>query len=121
MLSADDAVHTNILFLKKQILLNRQQNGGNNGGLKPSDRKVLSHILSYPDDTASEIAERSLSFFTRRRNDRKNRKQAKWSLDSHQMTSLNYADPHLNLGEHGRLVSFFIYFSSLYKYFCFLF
>ena len=33
-------------------------NGGNNGGLKPSDRKVLSHILSCPDDTASEIAEK---------------------------------------------------------------
>lgn len=70
--STDAAVHTNILFLKKQILLNRQQDGGNNGGLKPSDRKVLSHIISFPDDTASKIAEgcgigkrtveRSLSF-----------------------------------------------------------
>ena len=120
MLSADDAVHTNILFLKKQILLNRQQNGGNNGGLKPSDRKVLSHILSYPDYTASEIAERSLSFFTRRRNDRKNRKQAKWSLDSHQMTSLKNADPHFNVGEKYKPVSLFIFFSSIDNYYCFL-
>ncbi|MDO5140411.1 MAG: putative DNA binding domain-containing protein [Eubacteriales bacterium] len=32
--------------------------GGNNGGLKPSDKKVLSHILIFPDDTAAQIAEK---------------------------------------------------------------
>ena len=34
------------------------QNGGINGGIKPSDKKVLSHILTSPDDTAAQIAEK---------------------------------------------------------------
>lgn len=34
------------------------QNGGLNGGLKPSDKKVLGHILISPDDTAAQIAEK---------------------------------------------------------------
>ena len=33
-------------------------NGGINGGIKPSDKKVLSHILTSPDDTAAQIAEK---------------------------------------------------------------
>ena len=38
----------------------RIQNGGlpQNGGLKPSNKKVLSHILVSPDDTAAQIAEK---------------------------------------------------------------
>ena len=34
------------------------QDGGINGGIKPSDKKVLSHILTSPDDTAAQIAEK---------------------------------------------------------------
>ena len=34
-------------------------NGGINGGIKPSDKKVLSLILTSPDDTAAQIAEKS--------------------------------------------------------------
>ena len=37
------------------------QNGGINGGIKPSDKKVLSHILTSPDDTAAQIAENAIS------------------------------------------------------------
>ena len=33
-------------------------NGGLNGGLKPSEKKVLSSILESPDDTASQMAEK---------------------------------------------------------------
>ena len=33
-------------------------NGGINGGIKPSDKKVLSHIITWPDDTATQIAEK---------------------------------------------------------------
>ena len=34
------------------------QDSGINGGIKPSDKKVLSHILTSPDDTAAQIAEK---------------------------------------------------------------
>ena len=34
------------------------QDSGINGGIKPSDKKVLSHILTQPDDTAAQIAEK---------------------------------------------------------------
>ena len=33
-------------------------NGGINGGLKPSEKKVLSGILENPDESASQMAER---------------------------------------------------------------
>ena len=36
-------------------------NGGINGGIKPSDKKVLSHILTSPDDTAAQIAKNAVS------------------------------------------------------------
>lgn len=37
------------------------QDGGINGGIKPSDKKVLSHILTSPDDTAAQIAKNAVS------------------------------------------------------------
>ena len=39
----------------------RIKSGGINDGIKPSDKKVLSHILTSPDDTAAQIAENAIS------------------------------------------------------------
>ena len=37
---------------------NKSEGIPQDGGIKPSDKKVLSHILTSPDDTAAQIAEK---------------------------------------------------------------